>query len=165
MALKLALFIAMATVPAIVGATDFIVGDEDGWKLGVNYTEWAEDKDFRVGDRIVFNYVKGKHNVLSVSGPAFHSCNKTASSQLLTTGNDKIELTKAGRKWYICAIGDHCDKGMKLFIDVDEAEVPAPAPSPTGGNGNSGNSANIIASFTCSYLVGLAAIWAMVIMF
>lgn len=52
MALKLILFIAMAIVPAIVGATDFIVGDEEGWKLGVNYTEWAEDKEFRVGDRI-----------------------------------------------------------------------------------------------------------------
>ncbi|PKU66323.1 Stellacyanin [Dendrobium catenatum] len=164
MALKLALFIAMATVPAIVGAKDFIVGDEEGWKVGVNYTEWAEDKDFRVGDRIVFNYVKGKHNVLKVTGPAFRSCNKTVSSPL-TTGNDKIELTSAGRKWYICAIGDHCEKGMKLFIDVEEAEVPAPAPSPTGGKGNSGNSGNSISSFTYSYLVGLAAIWAMVIMF
>ncbi|KAI0530676.1 hypothetical protein KFK09_000223 [Dendrobium nobile] len=164
MALKLALFIAMATVPAIVGAKDFIVGDEEGWKVGVNYTEWAEDKEFRVGDRIVFNYVKGKHNVLKVTGPAFRSCNKTVSSPL-TTGNDKIELTSAGRKWYICAIGDHCEKGMKLFIDVDEAEVPAPAPSPTGGKGNSGNSGNSISSFTYSYLVGLAAIWAMVIMF
>ncbi|XP_020587638.1 basic blue protein-like [Phalaenopsis equestris] len=159
MALKLALFIAMAVVPAIVGATDFLVGDEKGWTLGVNYTKWAEGKKFKVGDNLVFNYAPGRHNVLAVGGAAFSSCNKTAETPPLTTGKDPVALNKAGRKWYICSIGDHCREGMKLFINVEEAE--APAPSPTGGDDYS--AANI-ASFSYKYFVGLAAVLGVVFM-
>lgn len=106
----------------------------------------------------VFNYSPGKHDVLRVGGAAFGSCNKTSEIQPLTTGKDVIDLATAGRKWYICTVGDHCTKGMKLLITVEEAE--APAPSPTGGQDNS---ANTMASFAYTYVVGLAAAMATVI--
>ncbi|MBA0653952.1 hypothetical protein Goklo_021050 [Gossypium klotzschianum] len=39
--------------PAISLATDFVVGDDDGWKLGIKYEDWAKGKQFFVGDTLV----------------------------------------------------------------------------------------------------------------
>jgi len=33
-------------------ATDYVVGDDKGWTLDFNYTVWAQDKVFRVGDNL-----------------------------------------------------------------------------------------------------------------
>ena len=46
-------FIILAIIsPVLVSAKDFIVGDEKGWILNFDYQAWAQDKDFRVGDRL-----------------------------------------------------------------------------------------------------------------
>ncbi|XP_012833606.1 PREDICTED: blue copper protein-like [Erythranthe guttata] len=87
-AFLITMIIALAVAPAAF-ATDYTVGDDSGWKLGVNYTEWAEGKNFRVGD---------------------------------TIRNDVIPLATPGKKWYICTVGEHCSKGMKLVITVSGAE-------------------------------------------
>jgi len=55
MALSRALFV-FALIAAIFStmavAKDFVVGDEHGWKLGVDYQYWAANKVFRVGDTL-----------------------------------------------------------------------------------------------------------------
>lgn len=33
-------------------ATAYIVGDSKGWAMGVNYTSWASDKKFVIGDKL-----------------------------------------------------------------------------------------------------------------
>ncbi|KAK4435189.1 Lamin-like protein [Sesamum alatum] len=125
----IAIIVAAVAVPAF--ATDYVVGDNAGWKLGVNYTAWAEGKDFFVGDRLMFMYTPGSHNVLKVDGADFQKCaSSNATAKPLTSGNDLITLATPGKKWYICNIADHCPKGMKLVITVSEAEGPAPAPLP-----------------------------------
>ncbi|ONK74276.1 uncharacterized protein A4U43_C03F4590 [Asparagus officinalis] len=123
----------------------FIVGDDYGWTLDFNYTAWAEDKEFHVGDRLVFKYVVGKHNVFKVDGPAFQACHVPPESEALTTGYDVVTLASPGRKWYICgkAYGEHCQKGQKLVINVlpatwQNTTQPSPpkyAPSPRHGYG------------------------------
>ncbi|KAL7150181.1 hypothetical protein ABFS83_05G093100 [Erythranthe nasuta] len=121
-AFLITMIIALAVAPAAF-ATDYTVGDDSGWKLGVNYTTWAEGKNFRVGDTIMFKYKSGAHNVMKVNGSDFQKCassNETAVP--LTTGNDVIPLATPGKKWYICTIGEHCFKGMKLVITVSGAE-------------------------------------------
>ncbi|KAL9167346.1 hypothetical protein ABFS82_05G091000 [Erythranthe guttata] len=121
-AFLITMIIALAVAPAAF-ATDYTVGDDSGWKLGVNYTEWAEGKNFRVGDTIMFMYKSGAHNVMKVNGSDFQKCassNETAVP--LTTGNDVIPLATPGKKWYICTVGEHCSKGMKLVITVSGAE-------------------------------------------
>jgi len=35
-------------------ATDHIVGDDNGWTININYTQWPQDKVFRVGDNFSF---------------------------------------------------------------------------------------------------------------
>lgn len=50
---SLVIFALVAAIfPTISYATEFIVGDDAGWKLGVNYTEWAQGKQFVVGDTL-----------------------------------------------------------------------------------------------------------------
>lgn len=39
-------------VPGIVTATEFIVGDEDGWQSGIDYGDWTVGKVFQVGDKL-----------------------------------------------------------------------------------------------------------------
>jgi hypothetical protein len=55
MALSRALFLFALTATifsTIAMAKDFVVGDERGWKLGVDYQYWAANKVFRVGDTL-----------------------------------------------------------------------------------------------------------------
>ncbi|KAI3453617.1 hypothetical protein Pfo_010280 [Paulownia fortunei] len=120
------MIVSAAAAPAF--ATDYMVGGDAGWKLGVNYTAWVEGKDFRVGDTLTFMYTPGAHNVIKVNGADFQRCSSNETAVPFTSGNDVIPLAATGKKWYICDIGDHCSKGMKLVITVSEAEGPSPAP-------------------------------------
>ncbi|XP_073051678.1 stellacyanin-like [Primulina eburnea] len=123
--------VIVATVVAQTLATDHMVGDNDGWKLDVDYTAWAKGKIFYVGDTLTFMYKEGVHNVQKVNGSDFKQCMSTdSSSKPLTSGNDVINLATPGKKWYICGFGEHCSKGMKLSITVS-VQGPTPAPMPT----------------------------------
>ncbi|KAG8382334.1 hypothetical protein BUALT_Bualt05G0066600 [Buddleja alternifolia] len=130
-ALWIMIIVAASAAPAF--AIDHIVGDDSGWKLGVNYTAWAEGKQFYLGDRLVFKYGQGAHNVHRVNGTAFQQCMVPSAPGPLTSGNDVIPLATPGRKWYICGVGNHCASGMKLVITVASTEAPASAPAPTPG--------------------------------
>ncbi|XP_073133016.1 stellacyanin-like [Henckelia pumila] len=127
-AFLIAVIVATVLVASTL-ATDYMVGDNDGWKLGVDYTAWAKGKTFYVGDTLMFMYKEGAHNVQKVNGSDFKQCKSTNSSNLpLTGGNNVIPLKSPGKKWYICGIGEHCSKGMQFAITVS---VQGPAPTPT----------------------------------
>ncbi|XP_039048934.1 blue copper protein 1a-like [Hibiscus syriacus] len=118
--------------PVIASATEHVVGGDDGWALGVKYDEWAKDKQFFVGDTLVFKYKANAHNVYKVTGDQFKSCTVPSNNSLGSfTGNDTINLATSGTKWYICGINGHCDGGMKLKITVLDG---APAPAPTSAS-------------------------------
>ncbi|WCJ43595.1 Blue copper protein [Euphorbia peplus] len=125
--IKFIVFATLAIIlPAVAMATEYVVGDAEGWKVGPDYTKWAADKMFMVGDTLVFKY-QSPHNVYKVDGVGFKDCKP--SGDLLNTGNDTITLAKPGKKWYICGYLDHCSKGQKLVIDV-MANGPMPSPGP-----------------------------------
>lgn len=46
------LTISMALLSSVAMAVDHIVGDNEGWRLDFNYTEWAKGKVFQVGDNL-----------------------------------------------------------------------------------------------------------------
>ena len=46
------LAIILTVLPSLALAADFVVGDQEGWTNKSNYTTWAADKVFRVGDRL-----------------------------------------------------------------------------------------------------------------
>ncbi|XP_057458317.1 blue copper protein 1a-like [Lotus japonicus] len=119
---------SMILVSSVAMATDHIVGDDKGWTVNFNYTQWAQDKVFRVGDNLVFNYDNAKHNVFKVSGASFKDCTIPPANEALTTGKDVIPLTTEGRKWYICGKADHCiARQMKFVINVEAQAAPAPS--------------------------------------
>jgi hypothetical protein len=68
---------------------------------------------------------------MEVGGPDFLACNKTATTNMMNSGEDRITLDKAGRRWFFCAVGEHCKNNMKLKITVLETAAPAPAPPPS----------------------------------
>ncbi|KAG6606156.1 hypothetical protein SDJN03_03473, partial [Cucurbita argyrosperma subsp. sororia] len=114
------LFLAFFLVPSsVVSGTDHIVGDAQGWDLGVDYSSWTIGKTFFVGDNLVFKYKKGVHNVLDVNVTAFAECAAPTNQSPLKTGNDIIPLRRPGTRWFICSIARHCQSGQKLVIFVD----------------------------------------------
>ncbi|WCJ43598.1 Blue copper protein [Euphorbia peplus] len=131
MASRLVLAVLMIIIPTITARfKDHIVGDEAGWRLGFDYQAWANSKKFHVGDKLVFKYAPGSHNVHKVNGTGFQNCIRPPLSEALTTGNDTVVLATPGRKWYICGVGKHCESGMKFLIIVFPLKTPSPPPSP-----------------------------------
>ncbi|KAL5058968.1 hypothetical protein RYX36_030572 [Vicia faba] len=139
MALSRAIF--LFTIIAIIFSTmavakDFVVGDEKGWTLGVDYQAWAANKVFRLGDTLTFMYDGDKDNVVRVSGSDFQSCSFPSTAPVLRSGHDTIVLTTYGRRWYISGFTNHCKLGQKLVITVlppqqlDWSLIPSPSPSP-----------------------------------
>ncbi|XP_061343299.1 blue copper protein 1a-like [Gastrolobium bilobum] len=127
--IALLLAISMILFSSVAMATDYVVGDQNGWTIDFNYTQWARDKVFRVGDNLVFNYDNAKHNVFKVNGTQFQNCSFPPPNDALTSGNDVIQLKLEGKKWYVCGVANHCAvHQMKLVINV-VSEGPAPAPS------------------------------------
>ncbi|KAK2362068.1 blue copper protein 1a [Trifolium repens] len=122
--------ISMVLFSSLAMAADHIVGDDKGWTVNFNYTQWAQDKVFRVGDNLVFNYDPSKHNVFKVNGTLFQSCTFPPANEALSTGKDVIQLKTGGRKWYVCGVADHCSaRQMKLVITVLGDGAPAPSPT------------------------------------
>ncbi|KAK8532138.1 hypothetical protein V6N13_131480 [Hibiscus sabdariffa] len=121
-------------LPAMAVATEYIVGDDKGWTTNFDYQAWATDKVFHLGDKLVFRYPEGYHNVFKVNGTAFKNCDIPPENIALTSGNDTILLKTPGRKWYICGVADHCSSyGQKLaiFVQYPNGWAPAPAPAPS----------------------------------
>ncbi|RCV40509.1 hypothetical protein SETIT_9G060000v2 [Setaria italica] len=128
--------LAVAFLPAFAAATEHWVGDDKGWALRFNYSTWAETKQFKVGDTLVFKYSEPSHTVVEVNGADFAACNIPEDSKAMTTGQDQVTLGAAGRRWFVCSVGAHCKNGMKVKINVlaaeeaATAEVPSTAPPP-----------------------------------
>ncbi|GLJ42149.1 hypothetical protein SUGI_0872850 [Cryptomeria japonica] len=132
--------ITLASVLSIIMVSDIViaapyfnvitVGDETGWTRDFDYQAWAKGKKFHVGDTLVFNYPKGFHNVMMVNGSAFKNCVKESNSGTLESGQDKIVLKAAGNMWFLCGVGEHCESGQKLKIEVLESKFPFPIPLP-----------------------------------
>ncbi|KAA3460193.1 mavicyanin-like [Gossypium australe] len=138
--------VAFFAVPSCL-ATEFTVGDEKGWSLDFDYQSWAAGKEFHVGDKLVFNYRAGAHNVIGVSGIEFQQCQASSNNTVRSTGNDVITLSTPGRKWYICGVPGHCAaRNMKLNITV-LAQVGSPATAPGSPTSPSAATPNVAFSF------------------
>ncbi|CAN1245796.1 Blue copper protein [Linum grandiflorum] len=136
-----AVFVAIvACIPSPALAKDFLVGDNHGWTINFDYQAWAYGKDFRVGDRLIFKYPMGNHNVYKANGTEFQNCEVPSAASrglAMTSGNDVVTLLTPGRKWYICGKPNHCSAyNQKLVIVVKpNAGAWAPAPSPSLASG------------------------------
>ncbi|KAL2234557.1 lamin-like protein [Sesamum indicum] len=104
-------------------ATDHIVGANKGWNPGINYTLWANNQTFYVGDLISFRYQKTQYNVFRVNKTGYDNCTTEGATGNWSSGKDFILLDKAKRYYFICGTGG-CFNGMKVSVLVHPLPPP-----------------------------------------
>ncbi|KFK39096.1 hypothetical protein AALP_AA3G200500 [Arabis alpina] len=109
---------SLSSLMLISEGIEHIVGDSNGWELFTNYTNWTQGREFHVGDVLVFNYASDEHNVIQVNSTAYANCGRDNYTSIYTKGNDTISISEVGELWFICGVGDHCENGQKLNINV-----------------------------------------------
>ncbi|KAH7546346.1 umecyanin [Ziziphus jujuba] len=106
--------------------TTYEVGGSLGWVVPPNttyYKEWAADKTFVVGDSLSFNWT-GTHDVAEASKTQYENCEKPS---IKFSSSGVLELTKEGPLYFLCTIGDHCNSGQKLEINVSASNSTTPS--------------------------------------
>lgn len=116
-------FFSFLLLIAAVSATDHIVGANRGWNPGVNYTLWANNHTFLVGDLISFRYQKIQYNVFEVNQTGYDNCTIEGATGNWSSGKDFILLDKAKRYYFICGTGG-CFNGMKVSVLVHPIPPP-----------------------------------------
>ncbi|XP_075523458.1 early nodulin-like protein 17 [Primulina tabacum] len=121
----------LCLLPHCAAATDHIVGANKGWNPGVNYTLWANNHTFYVGDLISFRYQKTQYNVFEVNQTGYDNCTVESATGNWSSGKDFIPLNKAKRYYFVCGTGG-CFSGMKVSVLV-HALPPPPTAALAGG--------------------------------
>ncbi|PWA40163.1 cupredoxin [Artemisia annua] len=112
----------LALAVAARGRT-FTVGGDAGWRYGFDHLNHIKDYDLIIGDKLLFKYPPGKHDVVEVSTENYVKCTVPPGAKVLTSGSDIIEFKEAGRRNFICSKdnGRHCREGnMKVYYNVPE---------------------------------------------
>lgn len=129
--LKLAAVFAFIMLIDHAQAVQHAVGGTNGWTLGtLNYSQWAAQTTYKVGDTLLFVYTAGDHTVLQVSKADYDTCNAAAPIKSYITGKDVVPLPTAGSYWFICGVPGHCPI-MAFGITVTAAAAPSPPPKAT----------------------------------
>ncbi|CAH1454720.1 unnamed protein product [Lactuca virosa] len=95
----------IAAAATTVSATDHIVGANRGWNPGINYTLWANNHTFYVGDFISFRYQKTQYNVIEVNKTGYDNCTLDSAVGNWSSGKDFILLNESQRYYFICGTG------------------------------------------------------------
>ncbi|XWS72946.1 hypothetical protein CRYUN_Cryun02cG0083100 [Craigia yunnanensis] len=119
----IALFVVLAaTLLQSMYAGTYIVGDSSGWQIPTNnanlYDDWVDNKDFVVGDILVFNFTTGEHDVAEVTEAAYDACIPTNTIFTENKGPAGITLGSTGDHYFICTFPGHCLGGQKLKVEV-----------------------------------------------
>ncbi|KAL2254362.1 basic blue protein-like [Sesamum indicum] len=93
----------------------YTVGGSTGWIF--NVSGWETGKPFKAGDKLVFKYAVGRHNVVVVDKGSYDSCSVPAGAPTYGSGNDKLTL-KEGTNYFICGFTGHCHAGMKIAANA-----------------------------------------------
>ncbi|KAK3026222.1 hypothetical protein RJ639_040507 [Escallonia herrerae] len=111
-----------------VTSTRFIVGSNMGWTSNVNYTVWARDRHFYLGDWLFFVYDRNQMDVLEVNKTNYETCNSDHPIHNWTTGagRDVVPLNVTRHYYFISGKG-FCYGGMKLAVLVEDLPPPPSA--------------------------------------
>ncbi|KAF7139532.1 hypothetical protein RHSIM_Rhsim07G0036700 [Rhododendron simsii] len=130
MAMAALLLLVLLAVPAVHSVQTNIP-----WNEGINYTTWAADKTFAVGDTLLFVYTTN-HAVDIVDESDYTSCNYGNALHSYSGGRTTITLTTPGSMYFLCPTIGHCQAGMKLSITVTAAAASSSSGSSGGMFGN-----------------------------
>ncbi|EOA22137.1 hypothetical protein CARUB_v10002695mg [Capsella rubella] len=107
------------------------VGDSSGWSVynSYYYEKWSEDRQFRVGDTLFFEYNKHINDVREVSNELdFESCNPTSTIAVYKTGHDIVRLTRPGVHYFVSLKSGLCHAGIKLRVTVQPSTEDVTVP-------------------------------------
>ncbi|KAG2261699.1 hypothetical protein Bca52824_068778 [Brassica carinata] len=83
------------------------------------YSKWSEEKQFHVGDNLLFYYNDQVDDVLEINSDLeFKSCDTTSPVAVHNGGQDLIRLTKPGIRYFLTSKIGHCEAGLKLRVVV-----------------------------------------------
>lgn len=153
MLLALMCAMVMVMVPQVY-AKRYIVGGKMGWTSNVNYTVWASDKHFYLGDWLFFVYDRNQMNVLEVNKTNYESCNTDHPMANWTTGagRDVVPLNTTRHRYFVSGKG-FCYGGMKLSVRV-EKPPPPPRAAPVKSGATSYRS-----TFVLPLAFAIGAVW------
>ncbi|CAN6803639.1 unnamed protein product [Brassica oleracea] len=101
---------------------DYKVGDSNEWRVSEEsdfYSKWSEEKQFHVGDNLLFYYNDQVDDLLEINSDLeFKSCDTISPVAVHNAGQDLIRLTKPGICYFITSKIGHCEAGLKLRIVV-----------------------------------------------
>ncbi|CAM8912351.1 unnamed protein product [Rhodiola kirilowii] len=118
-------------------AKSYTVGDSSGWDISSDLDLWTADKNFQVGDVLLFQY-SNTHSVSEVSKDNFDACGTTDTIKTYKNdGNTTVELARPGDMYFVCGNKLHCFGGMKLQVHVDGSQAYSPAGAPQASTGES----------------------------
>ncbi|KAK9137861.1 hypothetical protein Sjap_008455 [Stephania japonica] len=105
-------------------ADNYTVLDGRGWTITSqdDYRNWAANKDFEVGDVLIFNFPTQQHDVVEVTKESFDSYSVNNMISLHLNGPARIRLNTTGNHYFICTFDGHCSAGQKLAISVKPDE-------------------------------------------
>ncbi|TVU22708.1 hypothetical protein EJB05_32425 [Eragrostis curvula] len=164
LSLLLCLAVAVVVAPRAADAwKNYTVGEDKGWYdgltlPGVDYQEWADGKNFSLGDFLIFNTDKNHSVVQTRNNTLFKSCDyydsglddtvewsaaaPEFSKDAVTVA---VPLLKEGRTYFFSGNydGEQCENGQRFAIDVahgqglppDLRPPAAPAPGPAAPDG------------------------------
>ncbi|KAF6164963.1 hypothetical protein GIB67_005332 [Kingdonia uniflora] len=122
--------VVVILVPEATLAKEVEVEEDSGWTIKFDYQVWTAGKEFHIGDKLVFRYPVGAHNVHKMNATGFQDCVAPLDIIPLVTSNDAITFATLGKKWYICGVGKHCEVGGQKVVITILLEVVSPVPSP-----------------------------------
>ncbi|KAF0927031.1 hypothetical protein E2562_029254 [Oryza meyeriana var. granulata] len=132
-----------------------IVGAGKGWRMAPNktyYEDWVRTRNISIGDKLMFLYRSGVYNIVEVpTKELFDECSMKNITNRWQNGPTIIELTQPGPHYYFCGVGEHCEEGQKVAINVS-AFAPTPPDAPSTNSATPGTAADLLI-----YLAGLAA--------
>ncbi|KAF5182528.1 Early nodulin-like protein [Thalictrum thalictroides] len=103
-----------------VGASEFRVGDSNGWTVSpsFNYNQWAEKNRFQVGDSLLFVYDSDKDSVYQVTKEDYDNCNTAKPIETYKDGHTSIRFYEFGYHYFISGNNGNCQKNEKMVVKV-----------------------------------------------
>ncbi|KAG8069284.1 hypothetical protein GUJ93_ZPchr0005g15217 [Zizania palustris] len=121
-----------------------------GSAAGVYHIIGTGKRNISIGDKLMFLYRRGVYNIVEVpTKELFDKCCMKSIINRYQNGPTIIELTQQGLRYYFCGIGNHCEEGQKLAINVSAVAPPQlDAPNTSSATASTGAALR--------YLAGLA---------
>ncbi|KAM5581307.1 lamin-like protein [Rosa sericea] len=152
------LALVLVMVPE-ASAARITVGGNKGWSPNVNYTIWAQDKNFYNGDWLFFVYDRNQQNILEVNKTNYETCTSDHPLHNWTTGvgRDVVPLNVT-RRYYFLSGNGFCYSGMKMAVQVEKLPPP-PKAAPVASKGSAPLAPVFRSQFVLPAIFAIGAVW------